>query len=90
MADAFVTANLFQEVRLRDPNVTMFLNDFQVVNFGQYTQVSSIKFAKNIFPQRYVVQQLNIKHCGQNKYYVSMCQNELFILVHHILPVLGN
>ena len=37
--DTNITSQIFQEVKARDPDVTLFLNDYNIVNIGTYTQV---------------------------------------------------
>ena len=37
--DVNLTSQMFQEVRARDSDVKLFLNDYNIVNMGSYTQV---------------------------------------------------
>ena len=37
--DVNVTAQIFQEVKARDSEALLFLNDYNIVNYGYYTQV---------------------------------------------------
>ena len=39
--DVNLTSQMFHEVRARDSDVTLFLNDYNIVNMGSYTQVRS-------------------------------------------------